>query len=391
MNEATTGEAATGRRSPIRLFVKRLASAGLAAAGLAVVAAVLAVASLPAHRGPGDPPPVPEAEQAGTIAALAPAGKGRPVVAVLALNEGTETTDFLVPYGVLVASGRAEVVAVSTHEGPVTLMPALTIRAQATTAAFDALHPEGADYVIVPAMHVADDPAVVAWIRAQAQRHATVVGICEGAWILGAAGLLDGHEAVTHWFFADRFRAAYPRARWKDDRRYVAAGRVMTTTGVSASLPASLALVEAIAGRDDAAALAKRFGLQSWDASHDSSRYRVDRAAVATAARNLLAFWKHDAVTLPLQDGLDEAALALTADAWARTLKTTVRTAAHGAREVVTRGGLTVLADEGDDAGGVAEEVPPAGDALASVLRAIEARDGEATADFVALQLEYPR
>jgi putative intracellular protease/amidase len=74
-------------------------------------------------------PPAPDAsEHAETIAALAAPKRTRPVVAVLGLNDGTETTDYLVPYGVLRQAGLYDVVALATASGALTLMPALTRR-----------------------------------------------------------------------------------------------------------------------------------------------------------------------------------------------------------------------------------------------------------------------
>ncbi|HYV48907.1 MAG TPA: hypothetical protein VFA20_28805, partial [Myxococcaceae bacterium] len=117
---------------------------------------VLLVALLTACAGaPPRPPhrePPGDAEQAATLKALRPPKHpARPVVAVVGANEGSETTDYLIPYAVLQQSGVAEVVALGTRPGPITFWPALTVEPQATTAEFDARHPDGADYVFVPA------------------------------------------------------------------------------------------------------------------------------------------------------------------------------------------------------------------------------------------------
>nr|QQZ51993.1 DJ-1/PfpI family protein [Phenylobacterium glaciei] len=78
---------------------------------------------------------------------------------------------------------------------------------------------------------------------------ATIVSICEGARVLANAGLLHDRRATTHWSALKGLTKAYPDTTWVRDRRYVQDGAVISTTGVSASIPASLALVEAIAGR----------------------------------------------------------------------------------------------------------------------------------------------
>src|SRR5688572_8882892 len=84
-------------------------------------------------------------EHARTIAALKPPKRARPVVAVLADNDGTETTDFVVPYSVLVRSRAADVFAVAPEDRAIKLTPALAISPQLTTASFDSRYPNGAD------------------------------------------------------------------------------------------------------------------------------------------------------------------------------------------------------------------------------------------------------
>ena len=111
---------------------------------------------------------------------------------------------------------------------------------------------EGADYVIVPAMSRDDDPAALQWIRSQAAKGATIVGVCAGAKVVGDAGLLDGKRATTHWYFLKELREEHPAIRYVADRRLVVDRGVATTTGITASMPMSLTLIEAIAGRDKA-------------------------------------------------------------------------------------------------------------------------------------------
>src|SRR5262245_49623957 len=115
---------------------------GVGAAVLALAAG--AVALLPPSAAPraASVPALDPGEQAKIIAALRPPKRSTPVVAVLGLNVGTETTDYIVPYGVLRASGVAEVAALATQPGPLHLMPALTLDPGATIADFDARHPE---------------------------------------------------------------------------------------------------------------------------------------------------------------------------------------------------------------------------------------------------------
>src|SRR5688572_23031509 len=73
--------------------------------------------------------------------------RSQPVIAVVAYNPSTEITDFVVPYGVLKESGVADVVALSTGEGPIRTSAGPRLGAHATLARFDMRYPQGADYV----------------------------------------------------------------------------------------------------------------------------------------------------------------------------------------------------------------------------------------------------
>ncbi|AIO36552.1 DJ-1/PfpI family protein [Burkholderia cenocepacia] len=325
-----------------------------------------------------------------SVVAPPKAARTRPLVAIVADNAGTETTDFIVPYSILKTSGAADVVAVSPDATEVELMPALRMRADTTFERFDAATPAGADVVIVPAMHRADRPAMLAWLKKQAAAGASMVAICDGAEVLANAGLLRHRTATSHWYSRDGLRRRFADTDWIDDRRYVIDGDVMTTSGVSASIPASLALVERLAGPAAARETARRMGVQMWSDVHDGSRFALSTRAVATALMNRVALWRHETFELPVESGFDELAVALTADAWARTWRSDV-VATGAAREIVSKQGLRLLAQPAKRARErIAMPDAQAADAvLPGVLEDIASRYGRATADWVALQLEY--
>ena len=318
------------------------------------------------------------------------AGRTRPLIAIAADNAGTETTDLIVPYGVLKEAGIADVVIVSTHAGAVSLMPALTIRPDTTMGAFDAAHPSGADIVIVPAQHDSRNKTVIDWVRGQSAKGATVVSICEGAWIAARAGILDGKAATTHWYAFDSISRAFPAARWVRDRRYVFDDNVMTTTGITASIPASLALVEALAGRSRAEAVATALGIEAWGPAHDAAPFHLTARRMWLVTRNVLAFWGHETLSIPIADGVDEIALALTADAWSRTYRPQA-IATPGGGAVRSRHGLVLIPDAETGDHQLSLPGAPSAKALDRALEEIGTRYGKATADFVALQLEYAR
>jgi transcriptional regulator GlxA family with amidase domain len=141
----------------------------------------------------------------------------------------------VVPYAVLTESGVAQVVALATKEGAIQMFPALRVQPQAMVADFDVHFPEGADYVIVPAVHHIEDQALIAWVAAQAKKGATIVGVCDGVWVVANTGLLSGRKAVGHWYSFDDLKKKFPKTVWVQDMRYLADGRVVTTAGVIAS------------------------------------------------------------------------------------------------------------------------------------------------------------
>lgn len=360
----------------------------------AAIAVLLAVIAPPAAATA--PPPItklaPAAAEPERLTLPKPkAGRVRPLVAVVADNDGAETTDFIVPYGVLKESGVADVRSVSTADGPIHLFLTLTIRTDQTLAAFDAAEPAGADIVIVPAQMQPKNPALIAWLKAQAERGATIVSICEGARVLAEAGLLDGRRATTHWHAMPGLAKRHPRTTWVRDRRYVQDGPIISTTGVSASIPVSLALVEAIGGRPAATDLARRLGAAGWGAEHRTGAYSLTAADYGEALMALGAFWRRETLQAPLADGVDEVGLALQADAWSRTFRTKVVSTAPGRRAVRSRHGLVLVPDAEPTPGGrrIAAAGRPAVAQLDAALAEIRSRYGARAARLTRLGLEY--
>ena len=375
---------------------RRVLWSALGAVALFAVIGGAWIFSLPTTPSVAAPPAIAQDERDAMIAALKPPKRQRPLIAIIGINDATETTDYLMPYGVLKRADVADVVTLATRPGPMTLFPALKIEPQATIAEFDARHPDGADYVIVPAMSRDDDPEALQWIRNQSGKGAIVIGVCVGAKVVGAAGLLHGKRATTHWYSVKELRGKHPTMRYVEDRRLVVDDGVATTTGISASMPMSLTLVEAIAGHDKARAVGREIGLPDWDARHESDEFRFTRPFALTAIGNTAAFWSHEQLGIELKPNVDEVSLALVADAWSRTYRSRAVTFADTAGARQTRNGIRILPDEVATSWPAARRLPEIGDtkpadALDNALGGIAARYGTRTTDFVAMQLEYPR
>ncbi len=99
-----------------------------------------------------------------------------------------------------------------------------------------------------------DDEALLAAVAAAAGRSRRVAGVCVGAFLLAAVGVLDGRRATTHWQFSDELAARHPAVAVERDAIFVADDGVYTSAGVTAGIDLALALVEA----DHGPALARR-------------------------------------------------------------------------------------------------------------------------------------
>jgi transcriptional regulator GlxA family with amidase domain len=107
------------------------------------------------------------------------------------------------------------------------------------------------------ALTAAADPALVAALREAAGRAKRVVSLCTGAFLLAAAGLLDGRRATTHWLFGDELAAQHPAVHVDTDPIFVRDGDIWTSAGITAGLDLLLAVVEEDEGSDAARWIAR--------------------------------------------------------------------------------------------------------------------------------------
>ena len=102
------------------------------------------------------------------------------------------------------------------------------------------------------------DAGMVAWTQLQSGRVRRLASVCSGAFLLAAAGLLDGRRAVTHWQRCTEFARLFPRVRLDPDPIFVRDGRIWTSAGVTAGIDLALALVEHDLGRELSLAVAQQ-------------------------------------------------------------------------------------------------------------------------------------
>lgn len=108
------------------------------------------------------------------------------------------------------------------------------------------------------AQPAAGDKSLIAWLRRTAPRVRRVASVCTGTFILGAAGLLDGRRATTHWASCDALARRHPRITVDPSPIFTRDGHIYTSAGVTAGMDLALAMVEDDLGRQVALQVARR-------------------------------------------------------------------------------------------------------------------------------------
>jgi transcriptional regulator GlxA family with amidase domain len=162
--------------------------------------------------------------------------------------EGLTALDIIGPYEVLARIPGADVRFVARRAGEVTVdTGAFALRTEHALA--DVPRPE---VFVVPGgtagtFAAAKDEEILDWVRQAHAYSRYSTSVCTGSLILGAAGLLDGLQATTHWAaktLLEQYGAQYT------EQRVVAAGKIVTAAGVSSGIDMALWLVGELAGED---------------------------------------------------------------------------------------------------------------------------------------------
>jgi transcriptional regulator GlxA family with amidase domain len=172
-------------------------------------------------------------------------------IAIL-IFDGLTALDAIGPYEVLARLPGAELRFVAEEVGTKrTDTGSLGVQADVALADMDAPH-----VVLVPggkgSRPLMRDPRVLEWLRSVHESSTWTTSVCTGALVLGAAGILDGKRATTHWAFMDRL----PELGAKPvTERVVEDGKLITAAGVSAGIDMALTLAARISGAEVAQAI----------------------------------------------------------------------------------------------------------------------------------------
>lgn len=197
---------------------------------------------------------------------------GAPREVVLVAFEGMQSLDLVGPLevfeaarGLIEREGRREApyrMTVASRAGkPLRTSSGLAL----TPASTLAQAPGRIDTLIVPGGRgtgaASADGELLEWLRGAAPRARRVASVCTGAFLLAAAGLLDGRRATTHWSWAGELARRHPAVRVDPEPIFLRDGKVWTSAGVTAGMDLALALIEEDLDREAALAIARHLVL----------------------------------------------------------------------------------------------------------------------------------
>ncbi|PRX56608.1 DJ-1/PfpI family protein [Flagellimonas meridianipacifica] len=164
------------------------------------------------------------------------------------LYDGFFTMDAMGPLSVLNSMYPTEKILIGRTKGKIVSSDKVTFHVDYSIEDIDQL-----DMLVIPGGFIetyqaTKDEELLQWIRKIDDNSKYTVSVCTGAWIMGAAGLLEGKKATTHWYRAEENLAKYG-AQFVE-KRFVNDGKYWTSAGVSAGIDMSLALVDQILGRN---------------------------------------------------------------------------------------------------------------------------------------------
>ena len=143
-----------------------------------------------------------------------------------------------------------------------------------------------ADTIVVTNAGGEHNAALLEALRRAYDRGARLMSVCTGAFVLAAAGVLDGRRATTHWMHTEAFRSQYPKVQLDPDVLYVDDGQVLTSAGTAAGIDLALHVVRLDYGAGAANKVARRMVVPP---HRDGGQAQFVREPVPDATGDLLA------------------------------------------------------------------------------------------------------
>lgn len=194
------------------------------------------------------------AMMASGASALGPKQSGRRKLAIL-IFPGVQIIDYTGPWEVFGHASVGDQQAFRIYTVAATMDPITTSMGMSVNPTFTLATAPKPDLIVVPGGNVEpqlSNEAVMAWLRDTARNAEVVLSVCNGAFFLAKAGLLDGLEATTFAGLIDELKEAAPKTRVVSDKRFVDNGKIITAAGLSSGIDGALHVIEKLFGRGTA-------------------------------------------------------------------------------------------------------------------------------------------
>ncbi len=385
-----------GVRPPQRLrstFARRIGRSALAITLTIVTFGVLAVlglsqptllSALPSPAGlPGKP--------------HAAAANGKIAVAYVLGQSGSDTGDVFAPYEVLASSPHFYVYTVAATSDPAPVEESMSVIPTYTFDDVAAGIAPAPELVVVPAVASPAGPSEQGARDFVAQQYAAgarVLGICAGSRLLAASGILDGHQATSHWSRISALEASNPEVTWVRGQRYVQDGLITTTGAVTSGIPGALKVIADMAGDAEATRVGAAIAYPGWsiDAPVSTPHHSFGVRDIPVLM-NAAYPWGRPTIGVELRDGVGEMDAGALFEVYSYS-QAAMATAFSETGTVITKHGLVIQTSDID---GTSGEILVAGD-LSSVGRGgfdaafeqLAGRTSPSVVESVAKMLEYP-
>jgi putative intracellular protease/amidase/DNA-directed RNA polymerase subunit RPC12/RpoP len=174
--------------------------------------------------------------------------------------DGVQIIDYAAPWEVFGQAGF-QVYSIGQSSNPIITAMGMTV-----TPNYSFENYPTPDILVIPGGDVPGQPVpkVIQWIQENAKKAQYVLSVCNGAFYLARAGLLDGLEATTFAPLIDGLQAIAPKTKVVKNKRFVDNGKIITSAGLSSGIDASLHVVERIRGRGETQRIATHLEY-NWD------------------------------------------------------------------------------------------------------------------------------
>ena len=190
------------------------------------------------------------------------------------LYEGFELLDL---YGPLEMFGnlkpQIEILTVAEKSGPIA-----SYQGPQTVAQFDFENCPDLDLILLPGgfgtIQELSNPAMLSFLKKRVPAAKVTMSVCSGSWILAKAGQLDGRRATSNKFYFKMATQQSDQVDWVSEARWVEDGPMFTSSGVSAGMDMSLAVIASLFGQDKAEEIAN-YTEYVWNRNPDEDPFHV--------------------------------------------------------------------------------------------------------------------